>query len=127
MPGSYDVHAVKRVTRAVRPEDLPDLLEHPPRATLAFVDDGRIEAVPVAFRFEAGHYLVGLPGDNAPPGGRVKLLVDDGPWYFDLRGFWARGRLAPCETPASAAAGLSWFELTTEKIAAWHYGSMREA
>ena len=56
----------------------------------------------------------------------VKLLVDDGPWYFDLRGVWARGSLAPCERPAGASEGLTWFDLTPEKTAAWHYGSMRE-
>ena len=118
--------AVKRITRAVQPEDLRELLEHPPRATLAFVRGPAIQAVPVAFQFHAGRYLVGLPEDAAPPGGRVKLLIDDGPWYFDLRGVWARGSLAPCERPAGASEGLTWFELTPEKTAAWHYGSMRE-
>lgn len=117
---------MKRVTRSVRPEDLPDLLAKPPRATLAFVRDGAIQAIPVAFKFDAGRYLVGLPGDVEPPIGRVKLLVDDGPWYFDLRGFWARGALAPCDAPANAGDGQAWFELTPEKTAAWHYGSMRE-
>ncbi len=118
---------MKRVTRAVRPEDLPDLLQHPPRATLAFVDGGQIQAIPVAFRFDAGRYLVGLPDGDAPPGGRVKLLVDDGPWYFDLRGFWARGSLAPIDSLPGAPEGISWFELTAEKVRAWHYGSMRES
>lgn len=118
--------AVKRVTRAVRPEDLRGLLEHPPRATLAFVRDAAIQAIPVAFNYDAGRYLVGLPRDVQPPAGRVKLLVDDGPWYFDLRGIWSRGSLAPSEAPANSGEGLSWFELTPEKTAAWHYGSMRE-
>ncbi len=118
---------MKRVTRAVRPEDLRELLEHPPRATLAFVRDAAIQAIPVAFKFDAaGRYLVGLPRDVEPPAGRVKLLVDDGPWYFDLRGVWARGSLAPCDAPVNAGAGQAWFELTPEKTAAWHYGSMRE-
>ena len=116
---------MKRVTRSVRPEDLPDLLAKPPRATLAFVRDAAIQAIPVAFKFDAGRYLVGLPGDMDPPAGRVKLLVDDGPWYFDLRGFWARGPLAPCDAPAAGDDAV-WFELTPEKTAAWHYGSMRE-
>ncbi len=118
---------MKRVTRAVQPEDLRDLLEHPPRATLAFVGEGRIDAVPVALRLEAGRYLVGLPSGTEPPAGRVKLLVDDGYWYFDLRGVWVRGALAPAETPSGAPDGASWFELTPEKTTAWHYASMREA
>ena len=117
---------MKRVTRAVQPEDLRELLEHPPRATLAFVRDAAIQAIPVAFKFDARRYLIGLPEDFAPPTGRVKLLVDDGPWYFDLRGVWARGALTPCERPADAGEGQSWFELTPEKTAAWHYGSMRK-
>ncbi len=118
---------MKRVTRAVQPEDLRDLLEHPPRATLAFVADKRIEAFPVAFRWDAGRYLVGLPDATKPPAGRVKLLVDDGYWYFDLRGLWVRGTLAPADVPAGAPDGVSWFELAPEKTAAWHYASMREA
>jgi hypothetical protein len=73
----------------------------------------------------SGRYLAGLP-EGAPPPERVKLLVDDGPWYFDLRGVWARGALAACEAPEGTAEGLAWFELTPEKTAAWHYGSMRE-
>lgn len=118
---------MKRVTRAVKVEDLRDLLERLPRATLAFVRDGRIEVMPALFRHESGRYLVGLPAGVAPPSGRVKLLVDDGHWYYDLHGFWVRGSLAPCEAPSGAAEGLDWCELAPEKTAAWHYGSMREA
>lgn len=118
---------MKRVTRSVQPEDLRELLKRPPRATLAFVSDGVIEAVPAAFRFDSGRYLVGLPGDAEPPAGRVKLLVDDGHWYFDLRGVWVRGSLDPCKAPQGAPTGTEWFELKPEKAAAWHYGSMREA
>lgn len=118
---------MKRVTRSVQPEDLRELLEHPPRATLAFVRDGVIEAVPVAFRSASGRYLVGLPGGMERPAGRVKLLVDDGHWYFDLRGLWVRGVLEPSAAPTGAPEGTEWFELRPEKTAAWHYGSMREA
>ena len=117
---------MKRVTRAVHPEDLRALLEHPPRATLAFVRERRIEAIPVAFRWDDGCYMVGLPEDAAAPPERVKLLVDDGPWYFDLRGVWVRGSLTPIKPPTGALESQAWFELTPEKTAAWHYGSMRE-
>lgn len=117
---------MKQVTRAVRPEDLRALLERPPRATLAFVSAGCIEAIPVAFHWAEGRYLVGLPDDATPPTGRVKLLVDDGSWYFDLRGVWARGALVACESPAVAPSGSTWFELAPEKTVAWHYGSMRQ-
>ena len=122
----YDTAAMKRVTRAVRPQDLHDLLERPPRATLAFVGAGAVQLAPVAFQYENGHYFVGLPPDVEPPAGRVKLLVDDGRWYFDLRGFWVRGTLAACQAPAGAKDGSAWFELIPQKTVAWHYGSMRE-
>ncbi|MCC6382276.1 MAG: hypothetical protein IT304_07190 [Dehalococcoidia bacterium] len=114
------------ITRAVSPGDLAPLLQRPPRATLAFVRDGAVEAMPVAFVYDAGRYLVGLASDD-PPAGRVRLLVDDGPWYFDLRGAWVRGRLVPVGPPAGAVAAAAWFELEPEKTVAWHYGRMREA
>lgn len=102
-------------------------MERPPRATLAFVRDRVIEAIPAAFRFHSGRYLVALPSGTERPAGRVKLLVDDGDWYYDLRGMWVRGVLEPCDTPPGAPAGTDWSELKPEKTAAWHYGSMREA
>lgn len=117
---------MKRVTRAVQVEELADLLERPPRATLAFVSGGRIEALPVALRYEQGRYFVGLARGPEPPAGRVKLLVDDGPWYFDLRGIWVRGTLATCKAPAGAPSTSAWYELTPEKTVAWHYGRLRE-
>jgi hypothetical protein len=117
---------MKRVTRAVPPESLCALLLNPPRATLAFVREGEVNSIPVAFRWPDGRYLVGLNADSQPPAGRVKLLVDDGPWYFDLRGIWVRGALAAIEAPADSPDGYAWFELVPEKVAAWHYGRMRE-
>jgi hypothetical protein len=117
---------MKRMTRAVAVAELRDLVERPPRAMLAFVSDGRIEALAVLFRYEAGHYLLRLPPGLEAPVGRVKLLVDDGPWYFDLRGLWARGALVACAPPTGARLGEPWFELQAEKVAAWHYGRMRE-
>ncbi|MBE7519050.1 MAG: hypothetical protein HS107_07355 [Thermoflexaceae bacterium] len=116
----------RRVTRAVTPEDLRPLLEHPRRATMASVADGSIHVMPVAFHFDEGRYLVGLPTAMTPPAGRVKVLVDDGPWYFDLRGVWAKGPLVPCDAPDGVSAGHAWFELVPEKAVAWHYGRMRE-
>lgn len=117
----------KRVTRSVTPEDLRPLLENPRRATMAYVSGGAIQVMPVAFHLDDGRYIVGLPTGMEPPPGRVKVLVDDGPWYFDLRGVWARGRLASCPPPAGASLERAWFELSTEKAVAWHYGRMREA
>ncbi len=119
-----------RITRKVTPEDLPDLLERPPRANIAFAYQSAPAAAPVAFRFWSGRYWVGLPRQDAGPlpaaGEVVKLIVDDGHRYHDLRGFWVRGRMAAAPRPPEGAdAGLDWFELSAEKTVAWHYGRMR--
>ena len=118
---------MKRITRAVTPLDLRELLEDPPRATLAFVAKGAVQAIPVAFRWRDDRYFVGTPPEVTPPAGRVKVLVDDGRWYFELHGVWVRGFLAPCGPPLSAPKNLAWFELEPEKVVAWHYGRMRPA
>ncbi len=116
---------VMEITRAVTPGDVAGLLHHPPRATLAFVDSGVIQALPVAFAYDSGRFFVGL-STQEPPAGRVRLLVDDGPWYFDLRGAWVRGHLLPAVPPAGPGRAAAWFELLPEKSVAWHYGHMRE-
>lgn len=118
---------MKRVTRAVSAESLRKLLEHPPRATLAFVRDGAVEACPVAFRLIDGRYLFGVDGAGGPLPAKAKLLIDDGPWYFDLRGAWMRGGVARCVPPAGEVSSLDWYELTPEKTVAWHYGELRDS
>jgi hypothetical protein len=116
---------MKEVTRAVRPEDLAELLEHPPRATLAFVRDGVIQAAPAAFRLVDGRRLFGVPRATGPLPPKAKLLIDDGPWHFDLRGVWMRGLVAPTDLPPGAGGDLDWYELSPDKSVAWHYGRMR--
>jgi len=41
-------NARQRVTRDVEPPALRDLLEHPPRATVAFVDRDTVEILPMS-------------------------------------------------------------------------------
>jgi hypothetical protein len=118
-------------TRLVPSEAMVRLLEAAPRATVAFTYEGEVEAIPVAFRFDDRRYLIGLPtgggGPQPSPREPVKLLVDEGRWFFDLRGIWVRGRLTPAASPHSGmAAPLAWFELSPEKVVAWDYGTMRE-
>ena len=116
-----------RITRRIPPDALGELVERPPRATLAFVRDARIEIEPVAFALHDGRYLFGVrPGAGMLPS-KAKLLVDDGPWYFDLRGTWMRGPVTPVDTPSGEDATLAWYELSPEKTVAWHYGRMRQA
>jgi hypothetical protein len=115
----------------VQAEDLRDLLEAAPRANIAFRSGGAIQAAPVAFRFQAGRYLIGVPGTAAGPlvgpGELVKLLIDDGSWFFELRGLWVRGRTtAAGQVPDGADSSLAWLELVPQKVVAWDYGSLRE-
>ena len=116
-----------RVTRTVSTESLRRLLEHPPRATLAFVRDGAIEVLPVAFRLVDGRYLFGADTAGGPLPAKAKLLIDDGPWYFDLRGTWMRGAIGCCEPPSGGDPALDWYELAPEKTVAWHYGELRDS
>jgi hypothetical protein len=109
---------VKRITRTIALDDLSDLVEAPPRAYLAYVVDGAPQAVRVAGRRDAGRWLVTLPpGASVPDGARVVLLIDDGEFYFELRGVRIRGTLR------HAADGA--MEVVPEKIITWDYGSMR--
>jgi hypothetical protein len=122
----------KHISRAARPEELNDLLEHPPRASIAFDNDGVIEAAPVALRFRDGRYWVGIRRSNTgsvpKADDRARLLIDDGRYHTELRGMWVRGRILPAEhRPEGASGNVDWFEVLPEKVVAWNYGAMREA
>ncbi|MBI5288438.1 MAG: hypothetical protein HY873_05655 [Chloroflexi bacterium] len=109
---------MKQITRTVALEDLRDLVEHSSGGHLAYVAEGAPQAVRVAARHDAGRWLVTLPPDaSIPDGARVVLLIDDGEFYFELRGVRVRGTLR------DAAGGSR--EVVPEKIVTWDYGSMR--
>lgn len=114
---------MKEITRAVTPADLADLLRSATTATAAWERDGEVEARPVAFRFDRGAYSVGAPAGVLRDGLEIAVVVDAGPWYFDLRGVRVRGRLVRRaeETPGA----LEWFEVRPEREVAWHYGMLR--
>ncbi len=117
----------KRITRAVTPEDLPDLLARPPRANVAFVREGVVQASPAAFLFRDGRYWIGAGADGPQPGDAVSLVIDDGRYYNELRGFRVQGRIAEGgETPQGAPHVPEWFEVIPDKAVAWHYGRMRQ-
>jgi hypothetical protein len=122
---------LRRATRRVAAQDLRELLEAAPRANVAFRSGDGVQAAPVAFRFQAGRYWIGVPtteaGPMLGPGEVVKLLIDEGRWFFQLRGLWVRGHtMAADRVPEGAAGSLAWLELRPEKVVAWDYGRLRE-
>ena len=118
--------AVRRVIRDVDPSAVRDLLEHPPRATLAFTADGEVEVLPVRAVARDGVDTFGVRPERAPDlaDREVVLVRDDGPYYFQLRGVTVRGvaRRAPQET-----GELIWYAIEPRKVLAWDYGAMRDA
>lgn len=117
----------KRVTRAVQPEDLPGLLARPPRANVAFARKGVVQASPAAFLFQDGRYWIGASDNGPQPGDAVSLVVDDGRYYNQLRGFRVQGRIAAAgDTPRGAPQATAWHEVIPDKTVAWHYGRIRQ-
>ncbi|HEU5195470.1 MAG TPA: hypothetical protein VFW70_12080 [Methylomirabilota bacterium] len=114
------------VTRDVEPSALEDLIERPPRATVAFVQGDQVDVVPVRARCRAETYRFGvLPAVAASLEGReVVLVIDDGPYFFELRGISVRGqaRREPAEPD-----GLTWYAIEPRRILAWDYAAMRES
>ncbi len=91
-----------RVTRDVEPEALRGLLDDPPRATVGFVHDGVPDLLPAVVRVGDGHRFA---VDAAAPdldGCEVVLVVDDGPYWFQLRGISIRGRARRVPQPPGA-------------------------
>ncbi len=122
----------KRISRAAGPDELKDLLEHPPRASIAFNNEGVVEATPVAFRFRDEQYWVGIRRSDISSmpraDDRVRLLIDEGRYHTELRGMWIRGRILPAgHRPEDASGNVDWFEVLPEKVVGWNYGAMQEA
>ena len=119
----------RRVTRDVAPDALRELLDRPPRATVAFVDAGAPDAVPARARVRGGRHLFALAATAPALDGReVVLLVDDGPYWFQLRGVSVRGIALRVAPPADEdASGLAWYAIDVRRVLAWDYGAIREA
>ena len=122
---------MRRITHAVDPEEMRNLLERVPRACVVFLHAGTVEVVPVEFRFQEGRYWIGISGGGSAPAPGpdepVKLLVDEGMYYFDMRGIWIRGRASfNEERPEAGSPALNWFQLVPEKFVAWDFAAMRD-
>ena len=118
---------MSEITRAATLTDLDELLDRVPHANLAFEAADGIEAIPVGFRRIDGRLWVGLPSTHGRPsvGSQVMLLIDDGWYYFELRGLRVRGILRDTPAPRILRRALRWLELAPIKVNAWNYGSMR--
>ena len=122
---------MRRITNAVDPGEMRGLLEKVPRACIAFNNAGVVEIAPVEFRFQDERYWIGMSGESGPapaPDQPLKLLIDEGMHYFDMRGIWIRGRaLFGEERPEGGSPALDWFQLVPNRFVAWDFGAMREA
>lgn len=115
---------MSKITRAVTIEDLQGLLARSRYATVAWQAAGEAAAAPCAFSFKGGRYRFGLPAGTLDAGAEVALVVDAGPFFFDLRGVRVRGAAALLD--GEHDGGLAWFEVEPALEVAWHYGRMRD-
>lgn len=119
-----------RVTRDVEPPALVELLEHPPRATVAFVDRGRVEILPVRYRLTEGVHVIGLPAD-APDDVQnraVVLVIDDGEYWFELRGVSVRGVAQRIDiNDRGESSACAWYAIVPQRVLAWDYDAIRKA
>jgi hypothetical protein len=120
--------AARSVTRDVEPSSMSDVLVHPPRATVAFVDRHEAAVVPARARHHAGTYRFGVRPDVALDEREVLLVLDDGQYWFELRGISVRGVARRVERAnAGEADALAWYAIEPRRVLAWDYGTLREA
>lgn len=117
------------VTRDVEPSALRDLLERPTRATVAFVDGDQAGVLPVRARRHGDTFRFGVLSEVATnlKDREVVLLMDDGAYWFELRGLSVRGQARRIDdaTPGERDA-LAWYAIEPRRILAWDYGALRE-
>jgi hypothetical protein len=91
-------------------------------------DHDEVDVLPVRARFHGDTCRFGvLPGGATDFENReVSLVIDDGMYWFELRGVSVRGMAAPHAAPAeTAAAGLTWYAIEPRRVLAWDYGTIR--
>lgn len=118
-----------QVTRDVAVSAVRDLLTHPPRATVAFVNGDAVDLLPARFHFSADTHCFGILPDAGPDleNREVVVVVDDGPYWFELRGISVRGIATRVESPKkSPARDLIWYAVAPRRVLAWDYGSIRQ-
>jgi hypothetical protein len=128
-PTVVDASPARRVTRDVDLAAVRDLLDQPPRATVAFVNDSSAAVLPARAQVDGDRHLFAVAVDAAPALDRreIVLVIDDGPYWFQLRGVSVRGIANRVDTPTGAVAGpLAWYAVDTRRVLAWDYGAVRE-
>jgi len=115
------------VTRDVEPAALRDLLEDPPRATVALLDHDRVDALPVRYRLDGGTHLIGVASEAtvAIEGREVLLVIDDGAYWFELRGVSVRGVATRIDAPDGDRGGHAWYAIAPRRVLGWDYGAIR--
>lgn len=131
----------RKVTRDVGPTDVDDLVDHAPRAHLAYVEGDRAAVLPVVTLRRGDEQFVAVPAAAPDLAGReVHLVRDDGKFWFELRALAVRGVLQRADPDHDAAPsgsatgsldavhqGLRWYVLEPGRTVAWDYGRLRDA
>jgi hypothetical protein len=107
---------IPRTTRDVTPADVADVVADPRRASVTFVDGGEPAIVPVRARREGDRWRFAAPAPVLDDR-EVVLLLDDGDWWFELRGVSVRG--------VARRDGDGWYTVEPRRVLAWSYGSLR--
>lgn len=129
MEGDGPTAETRRVTRDVAPADLRDLVDRPPRATVAFVEHDAVDLLPARAECSLDDHRFGVTAAAAPDldGREVVLVLDDGPYWFELRGVSVRGTARRSAADAGRVAdGLVWYRIEARRVLAWDYGRLRE-
>lgn len=100
------------------------------RAAIAFDRDGVVEALPVLYRSRNEQHWIGVARDAMPEPGalaRAVLVLDDGSYWFELRGVTWRGRVDPAPAEAADAPDdVVWLSFVPIGAVAWDYGTLHE-
>jgi len=97
---------------------------------VAFVDGGRAVVLPARAHVDGDRRLFAVAADAGPALDQreVVLVIDDGPYWFQLRGISFRGIANRSDAPAAGAAApqCAWYAIDTRRVLAWDYGAVRE-
>ena len=116
------------VTRDVELTALRGLMDQAPRAAVAFTDGAIADLLPARAFFRHNTWLFGVVAEDAPglDGREVVVTIDDGPYWFELRGVSVRGVARRGEPPPSRPeAGLTWYVVEPRRVLAWDYAALR--